>query len=427
MQKRESPRLSLRARRILAAVFNLINIVIYGAIGIYGVVSEAYVGSILCFAVTVLFIIFLVWSQKALKDGEKVLSKHPAKPLKVICAVTAWVMAVSLIIQLAATVFIYEFVFNDYFETYEPYSLSTDVFPGLKVSECTFPSNKGQMLAGYIYTKDDSSPKGVLVISHGFGGGGQNAYMAVANYFASNGYIVFAYDATGNDKSEGGATGGLPQGLYDLDYAIRYVESNEMTRDLPVVLFGHSWGAYSASNVLNIHPEVKAIVAVSGFERSSDMLLSYAENYAGPIAELSLPFVNSYERIKFGKIAEYTAIDGFENSDAGVFVVHSEDDTTVLIKYGFELYYNKYKDDDRFVFVKYEDRGHGRPFYSDASREYIDEFNKHFAIDFDYADKVDPEEKAKYLHEHLDKAKMYDLDDELFAKMLDFYDSYTIN
>ena len=40
-------------------------------------------------------------------------------------------------------------------------------------------------------------PKGVVVIAHGLGGGGQNTYMDLADYFTSNGYLVFAYDVTG--------------------------------------------------------------------------------------------------------------------------------------------------------------------------------------------------------------------------------------
>ena len=55
--------------------------------------------------------------------------------------------------------------------------------------------------------------------------------MDVADYLSSNGYLVFAYDATGNDESEGDAVNGLPQGIIDLDYAIRFIkESNEFNK-----------------------------------------------------------------------------------------------------------------------------------------------------------------------------------------------------
>ncbi len=49
-------------------------------------------------------------------------------------------------------------------------------------------------------------------------------FMAAANYFTSHGYLVFAYDATGNDDSEGESVIGMEQGIIDLSYAISYVE-----------------------------------------------------------------------------------------------------------------------------------------------------------------------------------------------------------
>ena len=67
-------------------------------------------------------------------------------------------------------------------------------------------------------------------MAHGLGGGGHNSYMDCANYFARHGYYVFAYDATGNDESEGEGVGGLPQGVIDLDYAISFVEQSGNVR-----------------------------------------------------------------------------------------------------------------------------------------------------------------------------------------------------
>lgn len=54
-----------------------------------------------------------------------------------------------------------------------------------------FTSNKGQKLVGYNYYVD-KNVKGIVIFAHGFGGGGHNSYMDCANYFAKNGYYVFA-------------------------------------------------------------------------------------------------------------------------------------------------------------------------------------------------------------------------------------------
>lgn len=179
------------------------------------------------------------------------------------------------------SVMIYNENFNRRFESYEPLMLYVEDFDGLQRTKYTFPSNKGQMLTGYMYTSDEN-PRGIIVMAHGFGGGGHNSYMDCANYFAHHGYCVFAYDATGNDESEGEGVGGFPQGVIDLDHAITFVEKSGNFPDLPIALFGHSWGAYSVCSVLTYHPEVKAVIACSGINSSLDIFESEGKSRREP-------------------------------------------------------------------------------------------------------------------------------------------------
>ena len=86
---------------------------------------------------------------------------------------------------------VYKDNFGHRFETYEPTARSVDEFEGLNVAEYTFVSDKGQKLAGYKYYRE-TEPKGVVVLAHGFGGGGHNSYMNVADCFTACGYVVFA-------------------------------------------------------------------------------------------------------------------------------------------------------------------------------------------------------------------------------------------
>ena len=104
------------------------------------------------------------------------------------------------------SVSIYNDNFNKRFESYEPYTLRVEDFEGLQRTKYEFPSDKGQMLTGYMYNAD-AEPRGILVIAHGLGAG-HNSYMDCANFFAHNGYLVFAYDATGCDESEGDGPAG---------------------------------------------------------------------------------------------------------------------------------------------------------------------------------------------------------------------------
>ena len=282
---------------------------------------------------------------------------------------------------------VYDENFNVRGDSYEPMMLHLEDFSGLRCTEYAFPSDRGQMLAGYLYSAGEDQ-HGIVVMAHGFGGGGHNSYMDCADYFAQHGWYVFAYDATGTDKSEGDGVGGVPQGVIDLDYAISFVEANDDLSGLPIVLFGHSWGAYSVCSVLSYHPEVKAVIACSGFNSSSDMFESGGKSQAGSLIYTMTPFVKIYERVKYGKYAKNTAMDGFASSDASVMVVHSADDDVIEIGYGYDQYYEKYKDDARFTFVRFEDKGHS------------DILN-------------DPEDHTKGSSR---------LDQELFARFLEFYE-----
>ncbi|MCH3943443.1 MAG: lysophospholipase [Atopobiaceae bacterium] len=85
-----------------------------------------------------------------------------------------------------------------------------------------------------------------MIVAPGFGVGGQRVYMDVADRFASSGHLVFAYDPTGVDESEGESTVGFPQGVIDLEHAIDFVARDREVGGLPVVPFGHSWGAWCA-------------------------------------------------------------------------------------------------------------------------------------------------------------------------------------
>ena len=325
---------------------------------------------------------------------------------------------------------LYEENLNTSADSYEPLMLRVEDFEGLECKEYSFPSDKGQLLAGYLYSNGEDQ-HAVMVIAHGFGGGGHNSYMDVADYFAKKGYYVFAYDATAMDKSEGKSLGGVPQGVIDLSYAISFVESCDDLSDLPIVLFGHSWGGYCVSAVLKYHPEVKAVVECSGFNSSPDMFESGGKNQAGSIIYAMRPFIAIHERCKFGKYASNTAMDGFDATDARVMIVHSADDKVIGIEYGLDKYYKKYKDDPRFTFIRFEDKGHNS-ILNDPDNTYEDELNADFdkwlkTLDYDYNAKENKErfkeDKANYLIKNLDHYKWsHRLDEGLCEKFLDFYE-----
>jgi len=249
-------------------------------------------------------------------------------------------------------------------------------FEGLERTRYEFPSDKGQMITGYMYSSSLSSedPKGIIVFSHGYGDGGHNAYMNVIDYLTENGYLVFAYDVTGCDESGGDAIGGVPQGVIDLDHAIDFVENSGNFPELPIGLFGHSWGGYSACNVLLYHPEVKAVIECSGPCSSTDLLEGGGKNAVGPLVSVFIPVLRIYERIKFGDLAVKSALDGFAATDAKIMVVHGDKDTLIPVQYGYDIYFEHYKDDPRFIFKLLKDTGHNEYLNVERNHELFDSF-----------------------------------------------------
>lgn len=254
------------------------------------------------------------------------------------------------------SVLTYESVFGRRYEREPAYTM--EEFPGLQRTSYEITSDKGQTLEAYNYYREGMDIKAVVIIVHGFGGAGQSPFMPFADIFAQNGYYAFSYDATGYDMSEGRSMKGLSQGVIDLDHVISFVEEQDEFKDLPIMLFGHSWGAYCVGAVLNIHPEVTAVCALSGFNRSTDLFRAQGLKIVGPAIYPMMPYITFYDTFKFGEVASYTAMDGFNNTDADIMIIHSADDGMVPIEFGYDVYYEEFKDDPRFTFVKYEDIGH---------------------------------------------------------------------
>ena len=343
--------------------------------------------------------------------------------LIVIAIVLAIVIAAALILPKQLAMAVYHDNFGVRFTSYEPLTWDIDDFDGLMRDRYTFPSDRGQMLTGYKYYREGAEAKGVVVIAHGFGGGGHRSYMNIADYFAQNGYVAFAYDATGNDESEGEAVGGLPQGVIDLDHALRFIKQCPDFAGLPIILWGHSWGGYSAGSVLKLHPDVKAAVLVAGFNQSLDMLETEGREIAGAAIDFVLPYFEAYEKDTFGEYASMSILDSLDATDAPVMIIHSADDSMIPIQISYDRYFAKYAGDERFTFIRYEDRGHNYVFCSQDRIDYVNEYNVAANAYTESVGELTEEMRAAYYEEHFDKHQGYDLDDSLMQRMLELYNN----
>lgn len=258
---------------------------------------------------------------------------------------------------------------------------SLEEFDHLRSEKCMFCSDRRQQLIGYWYTHTGQTIQAVLVLAHGLCGG-HRFYLDLCDFFASHGFLVFAYDATANGESEGRAVGGFPQGVADLDHALRYVKAQERCRNLPIALFGHSWGGYAVGSVLEFQPDVQAVISVSGFDSSAVMLAQAAREHLGKLTDWLVPPLILRERRQWGRYASASAMKGFAKSGARVMIIHSDDDETVHMKSGYDRYHRVYAGNARFRFVKLSGRGHNHPLHENGIRGRLDAALMREILDF---------------------------------------------
>lgn len=348
------------------------------------------------------------------------------KTLKRILIITVSVILGFLFVHMPLTTPIaYEAFFQTRYETPDWLEFSVEDFDGLTVERSDFSSGK-TTLAGYKYKKGDDNIKGVVVVAHGMGGG-HNWFMPYINYFADNGYYVFAYDAHGNDNSGGKNIRGLPQGIIDLDLAIRHVKGDSDYTGLPIMLFGHSWGGYSAGNVLEFHNDIAAAVIVAGFNESEDIIRHHAGRFVGPFVHIGIPYVDMYERLKFGNdYARTSAIEAMRNCDTGIMIVQGGDDTTVPSKCGYDKMYEAFYGNERFEFHFYSGRDHKYIFYSDDAYDYIKQLEKDY---LSYVKETGKKKNAasmnEFMSENLDSERRFEINYDLCEKIIKMYDKYS--
>lgn len=290
------------------------------------------------------------------------------------------------------------------FKTPASFAKKPSDFPGLRAEPVFFPSNKGQRLAGMILDGPEDEPQGLLIFAHGIGGGGYQTYLDILADLALRGFRVLAYDASGNDLSEG-RIGGLQQGVIDLEAAIHFARQDARLKDLPIILFGHSWGAYSVTNVLNAVPDVSAVISAAGFDETTPIVCYYGQKFAHVPPGILGFYSKLYERMKFGDYADFTAVKGLAASSAPVLIIQSLDDSTVPPCFGYDLYRKAFGNNPRFTFRLYEDRGHGFMFYTDEGRAYFRDFFKAYNAFRGQKPAPSEAEVRAYVKEHFRREK----------------------
>ena len=276
-------------------------------------------------------------------------------------------------------------------------------------------------LVGYVY--GEHNDKGLVVIAHGLGGGAES-YMAETLYFVDNGWRVFSFDCTGSYESEGKGAKGLPQSVVDLNSALGYIESDSALKDLPVMLYGHSWGGYAVAAVLNYGHDVAAAASIAGFNAPMEILFERAERMMGSIAHVEYPFLWAYQTMLFGRAARLTAVDGINGADTAVMIIHGDKDTTVSYDKAGIIAHRGEITNPNVVYktcTAENHNGHRNLFRSEAAVEYTNQKNRVYQELHDLYNGSIPDDALADYYADVDRALANELDSGFMEEINRFF------
>ncbi|MCM1363688.1 MAG: alpha/beta fold hydrolase [Faecalibacterium sp.] len=290
-------------------------------------------------------------------------------------------------------------------------------FDGLKAARIEFPSNKGQILRGAVYTHCDvKEPIGLVVFAHGMGGG-HLSYTTEINTFAAAGFVVLAYDNTGTMSSDGKSLGSFYQAVRDLRSALKFVRESESLSKYKVILAGHSWGGYTVCQAL-AHEKAAGVVSFSGPDRTSGIFCDGAKNMTGLSVNFMRPIFALAGVIFGGKDSYHSSASILAKTDVPVLLLQGDADKLVTLQ-NSPVSSDEVKSNPNVTTVLYDGRAHN-VYQTKRSEKYlgetlakIDETKKH------YKKGEMPDDVRKELYD-IDYSLMTEEDPEVMGKVVEF-------
>jgi len=184
-------------------------------------------------------------------------------------------------------------------------------------------NSEENVLTGFLYGAD--STKGIIVVSPGHRDANDIKLYEIM-YFVDAGWMVLSFDYTGCYNSEGKSMVGYVQAPKDLNAVLSYVETEARFDNMPILLFGHSLGAYASTAVLQYNHNVAAVVATSGFDNPKEQWEYSVKRSTGIFGNLLKPYAGMYMDMKFRDEAHLSAIDGINSTDIPVLIISGTDD-----------------------------------------------------------------------------------------------------
>ena len=261
----------------------------------------------------------------------------------------------------------------------------------------------GKTLRGYVYGPENND-RGLVVFRHGIFSEHRD-YLAMIMALVDKGWKVFAYDAIGCGESGGDNVVGMAQSAIDVHAALQFVKESGMAGNLPVALWGHSWGGYGVAAALNYGDDVFACVTMSGFNDPCDILYETSERMLGGLGVTQRPTLWLNNKLAFGNNANLTGVDGINKSGIPVMIVHGTADTVVRYDTtGIIAQRDRITNDKVTYWIADEEGrdGHNTYFYAPDSYAYLTQVYAKWGELSERFDGDVPESEARALRDEVD-------------------------
>ena len=290
-----------------------------------------------------------------------------------------------------------------------------------KREEITFSCN-GETLMGYFY--ESTSPKGVIIFAHGVNNLADGNNAQLYDYYLQRDYDIFAIDMTGCGRSSGKGLKSLHESRYCVVNAVKTMQNYEKTKDLPIFLFGHSWGAYGVVAATEDIKGVSAVASFAAYNSPYEMMYGFMKGRSTDAVALTKPAFQLAVSTLWGDPSYFTAETAIQhNSDVPYFVVQGDKDDTVLID-RYSLYDNVIRDNyDNVTAIRLHDMYHGSPWKTIEAVEYVKQCEKEIAEVRRQHKGDDKEEAVEQYFLTVDKEKASELNTDLLNQIDNLFTS----
>ena len=274
-------------------------------------------------------------------------------------------------------------------------------FKELICEPSSFINSLGTEIHYFFYNHKDYNKDKTILFCPGIGPG-HTAYLKEIATLAEQGYRVLTLDYTGCGESKGKYLGSLNMPTLDVMELVDHLKIKE-----EIILVGHSLGAYTSLNVINLRNDIHTAVIISGFLSVESLINVMVKK------KFIAKRINKYERKCIRKYSSINNLNYLKDTKDRLLFIHSKDDQMVPYSISTEVVESLHNPSIKTIVM---DKRKHNPNYTDDAINYMNEvFGKYLDLINNKTIKSD-EDKINYFKD-VSLEKLTEQDSELFKQI----------